>query len=166
MHASPLLFYSLVVLPALQRHLDFYCQVCLFTAGLEEVASKIVDHFDTLKVFSVRFYKSDCKLTPSGYVKDLTKLRPRPLRSIVLVDDNPSACSLQPECFLPVKKWIGQHDDSELQILQKQLELLLQHCSCPESFSVGLHFLRLHRQYAAMHPTVDEQQWMQVRFLL
>lgn len=140
-------------------------QVGLFTAGLEEVASKIVDRFDEHKVFSFRLYKNDCKLTPNGYVKDLTKLRPRPSRSIVLVDDNPMACSLQPESSLLIKKWTGQPDDNELQILAQQLEVLLKHCSCPESFSAGLHFLRLHRQYALAHQTVDEQQWIQVRFV-
>jgi TFIIF-interacting CTD phosphatase-like protein len=140
----------------------FWLQVGLFTAGLEEVASKIVDRFDTLKVFLFRFYKNDCKLTPNGYIKDLNKLRPRPLRSIVLVDDNPFACSLQPECSIPIKKWTGQPDDNELQILARQLELLLKHSSCPESFNAGLHFLRLHRQYVASHQIEDEQQWIQV----
>jgi hypothetical protein len=140
-------------------------QVGLFTAGLEEVASKIVDRFDTCKAFSFRLYKNDCKLTPNGYVKDLNKLRPRPLRSIVLVDDNPFACSLQPECSLPIRKWTGESDDNELQILAVQLELLLKHCSCPESFSAGLHFLRLHRQFVASHQIKDEQQWIQVRIV-
>jgi hypothetical protein len=148
-----------------RRDDDLIYQVGLFTAGLEEVASKIVDRFDVHKVFSFRLYKNDCKLTPNGYVKDLTKLRPRPSRSIVLVDDNPIACSLQPECSLLVKKWTGQPDDNELRILQQQLEVLLKHCSCPESFSAGLHFLRLHRQYALTHRTVDEHQWIQVRFV-
>jgi hypothetical protein len=136
--------------------------VGLFTAGLEEVASKIVDRFDAHKAFSFRMFKDHCKLTQGGYVKDLTKLRPRPLRSIVIVDDNPLAYSLQPECSLPIKKWTGQLDDNELEILAKQLELLLTHCSCPESFSAGLHFLRLHRQYCMKHEAHDEQQWLQV----
>jgi TFIIF-interacting CTD phosphatase-like protein len=160
------LFHSLVSPVGHHLSLDFRCQVVLFTAGLEEVASKIVDRFDTLKAFSCRYFKSDCKLTPNGYVKDLTKLRPRPLPSIVLVDDNPMACSMQPECFLAIKKWTGQLDDNELQILEKQLEVLLKHCSCPESFSAGLHFLRLHRQYAMSHPNLDEEQWIQVRYVM
>jgi hypothetical protein len=157
-------FFALTAI--LLRQVNVVGQVGLFTAGLQEVASKIVDRLDTEKVFSFRLFKNDCKLTPSGYVKDLNRLKPRPLRSIVLVDDSPVSYSMQPECSLPITKWIGAPDDNELQILAEQLELLLKYSSCPDSFNSGLHFLRLHRQYAAIHRAPDQQQWIHVRFVI
>jgi hypothetical protein len=97
------------------------------------------------------FGRDQCTIINDGEhkIKDLAKLRPRPLESIVILDDNPISSKLQPQCSLPIKKWTHDQHDIELSHVTRQLELLLRMTTCALSFAAGI--LRLNSRALITH---------------
>ena len=93
-----------------------------FTAGTRDYASPILDRLarDAGVTFRKRFYREDCTLMPgeaSGtfvFAKDLTKLGEKDLSGVLLLDNTPSAYSLQPQCGVPIQSFYGDPDDVAL----------------------------------------------------
>ncbi|KAF6167398.1 hypothetical protein GIB67_020704 [Kingdonia uniflora] len=97
-------------------------EIVVFTAGLKEYASLVLDKLDTNGVISYRLYRDSCKQVDGKCVKDLSETG-RDMKSVVLVDDNPNAYSLQPKNALPVCPFIDDLGDKELQKVIKFLEV-------------------------------------------
>ncbi|WVZ88517.1 hypothetical protein U9M48_035034 [Paspalum notatum var. saurae] len=91
-------------------------EVVVFTAGIQEYASLVLDHLDPDgKVFAHRLYRGACRDAGDGtLVKDLAATG-RALDRAVIVDDNPDAYALQPENAVPVTPFVDDHNDLELQ---------------------------------------------------
>uniref|UniRef100_A0A0E0KZM9 FCP1 homology domain-containing protein n=1 Tax=Oryza punctata TaxID=4537 RepID=A0A0E0KZM9_ORYPU len=91
-------------------------ELVVFTAGLPEYASLVLDRLDPGGVlFAHRLYRGACRDAGDGrLVKDLAATG-RDLRRAVIVDDNPNAYSLQPENAVPVAPFIDDADDNELE---------------------------------------------------
>lgn len=87
-------------------------EVVVFTAGLPEYASPILDAIDpTGELISARVYREGTTRTPYYQcVKDLSRLG-RDLRRVVLVDDTPLAFLRQPRNGVPVLAFRGDPDD-------------------------------------------------------
>ncbi|KAG7598673.1 Dullard phosphatase domain eukaryotic [Arabidopsis suecica] len=97
-------------------------KVVVFTAGLEEYASQVLDKLDKNGVISQRLYRDSCTEVSGKYVKDLSLVVGKDLRSALIVDDNPSSYSLQPENGVPIKAFVDDLKDQELLDLVEFLE--------------------------------------------
>uniref|UniRef100_A0A6N2KGC4 FCP1 homology domain-containing protein n=1 Tax=Salix viminalis TaxID=40686 RepID=A0A6N2KGC4_SALVM len=89
-------------------------EVVVFTAGLKEYASLVLDRIDTKGLISHRLYRDSCKEIDGKYVKDLSEMG-RDLGRVVIVDDNPNSYNYQPRNAIPVKPFIDDLGDSELE---------------------------------------------------
>ncbi|KAF0924686.1 hypothetical protein E2562_010278 [Oryza meyeriana var. granulata] len=91
-------------------------ELVVFTAGLPEYASLVLDRLDPAgELFSHRLYRGACRDPGDGrLVKDLAATG-RELHRAVIVDDNPNAYSLQPENAVPVAPFIDDANDQELE---------------------------------------------------
>lgn len=96
--------------------LDERFEVVVFTAGLREYASLVLDRLDPNAVISHRLYRDSCKEMDGKYVKDLSGLG-RDLGRVVIVDDNPNAYGLQPENAIPIRPFTDDLGDNELRRL-------------------------------------------------
>nr|XP_010916740.3 probable C-terminal domain small phosphatase [Elaeis guineensis] len=98
-------------------------EVVVFTAGLREYASLVLDHLDPGgEIISHRLYRDSCKEMEGKFVKDLSVMG-RDLDRVVIVDDNPNAYAFQPENAVPVAPFINDLGDRELQKVIKFLEV-------------------------------------------
>ncbi|KAH7568718.1 hypothetical protein ACOSP7_011746 [Xanthoceras sorbifolium] len=88
-------------------------EVVVFTAGLKEYASLVLDRLDKKGLISHRLYRDSCKQFDGKFVKDLSEVG-RDLKKAVIVDDNPNAYHFQPENAIPVKPFTGDNCDVEL----------------------------------------------------
>jgi carboxy-terminal domain RNA polymerase II polypeptide A small phosphatase len=99
-------------------------EVVVFTAGLQEYASLVLDRLDPDgNLFAHRLYRGACRDAGDGrLVKDLAATG-RPLYRAVIVDDNPNAYALQPENAVPVAPFVDDHNDQELQRVMAFLDV-------------------------------------------
>ncbi|XP_020585385.1 probable C-terminal domain small phosphatase [Phalaenopsis equestris] len=97
-------------------------EVVIFTAGLREYASLVLERLDpNNKLISHRLYRDSCREMEVGkLVKDLSGLG-RDMGKVVIVDDNPASFSLQKENAIPVSPFINDLDDRELREVMKFL---------------------------------------------
>ncbi|ESQ39705.1 hypothetical protein EUTSA_v10000984mg [Eutrema salsugineum] len=92
-------------------------QIVVFTAGLREYASLVLDKLDPeRRVISRSFYRDACSEIDGRLVKDLGFVT-KDLRRVVIVDDNPNAYALQPENAFPIKPFSDDLNDIELKKL-------------------------------------------------
>jgi Dullard-like phosphatase family protein len=112
-------------------------EVVVFTAGMREYASPILDRLDPdNKIFGRRFYRDDCSVVEAVdaadgskqamLVKDLRILgipEHELGRRVRIVDNTPSAYALQPQCGVPIKSFMGE--DAEDRALLDVLARLL-----------------------------------------
>ena len=96
-------------------------EIVVFTAGLREYASLVLDMLDKKGIISHRLYRDSCKEIDGKFVKDLSDLG-RDLKRVVIVDDNPNAYFLQPENAIPMIPFIDDLADAELENLVQFLE--------------------------------------------
>ncbi|KAF5738282.1 putative Carboxy-terminal domain RNA polymerase II polypeptide A small phosphatase [Tripterygium wilfordii] len=110
--------------PGLDEFLEFLngkFEVVVFTAGLKEYASLVLDRIDKKGVISHRLYRDSCKEVDGRFVKDLSATG-RELNRVVIVDDNPNACAFQPENAIQIRPFIDDQRDEELMRLVKFFE--------------------------------------------
>ena len=100
-------------------------EIVVFTAGLKEYASLVLNHLDKKSVISHRLYRDSCKEVDGKYVKDLSEIG-RDLRRVVIVDDNPNAYVYQPENAIPITSFVDDPADTELRKLVRFFEV----CDC------------------------------------
>ncbi|KAA0052598.1 hypothetical protein IC582_017803 [Cucumis melo] len=100
-------------------------EIVVFTAGLKEYASLVLNHLDKKSVISHRLYRDSCKEVDGKYVKDLSEIG-RDLRRVVIVDDNPNAYVYQPENAIPIPSFVDDPADMELRKLVRFFEV----CDC------------------------------------
>ncbi|KAG0465479.1 hypothetical protein HPP92_019643 [Vanilla planifolia] len=90
-------------------------EVVIYTAGLKEYASLVIDQLDPGGgMVTHRLYRDSCLEEEGGkMVKDLSSLG-RNLDRVVIVDDNPVSYSLQKENAIPVASFVDDPRDKEL----------------------------------------------------
>jgi RNA polymerase II subunit A small phosphatase-like protein len=116
-------------------------EVVVFTAGLKEYASPILDAIDPSgALIAARVYRDGTTRTPYYQcVKDLARLG-RPLERTVLVDDTPLAFLRQPRNGVPVLAFRGDPDD---RLLTEAVLPLLQVRRRPTRLGGGFSLLRV-----------------------
>ncbi|KAL4585751.1 hypothetical protein LXL04_010376 [Taraxacum kok-saghyz] len=91
-------------------------EIVVFTAGIEQYASLVLNNLDWRGLISHRLYRNSCKEFEGRFVKDLSDLG-RDLKKAVIVDDNPNSYSLQPENAIPIRPFTDDLGDDELKKL-------------------------------------------------
>ncbi|KAI5659811.1 hypothetical protein M9H77_28604 [Catharanthus roseus] len=110
--------------PFLDEFLEFLnkeFEIVIFTAGIEEYASLVLDRIDKKGLISHRLYRDSCRELDGKFVKDLAELG-RDLNRVVIVDDNPNSYALQPQNAIPIRPFIDDIGDEELKNLIKFFE--------------------------------------------
>lgn len=105
--------------PFVEKFLDFLgekFEVVIFTAGIEEYAKLVVDRIDRRNAISHRLYRDSCREIEGKFVKDLSELG-RDLKNVVIVDDNPNCYMLQPDNAIPIRPFVDDLEDMELEKL-------------------------------------------------
>lgn len=102
---------------------DLY-EVAVYTASMENYGTVILDQIDHERLISYRLFRNCCSLIKGNLVKNLARLG-RDLKDVVIVDNSPSCYTLQPCNGIPVKSWIDDKRDCELEKLADVLELLI-----------------------------------------
>lgn len=96
------------------RRASEFCELVLFTAGLESYALPLTSTIDPEKHITARLYRRHCVSTATrDNVKDLGRLG-RPLERTVLIDNNPFSFCLQPQNGIPIQPFDGDPDDDVL----------------------------------------------------
>ncbi|KAK9706845.1 hypothetical protein RND81_07G155900 [Saponaria officinalis] len=93
-------------------------EIVVFTAGLREYASLVLDVLDKNGVINHRLYRDSCREIEGKYVKDLSQMG-RDLWKVVIVDDNPNSYAFQPENAIQIKPFVDDLGDNELEKLIK-----------------------------------------------
>lgn len=105
--------------PFMDEFLEFLSEkfeVVVFTAGLKEYASLVLDRIDRKGLISHRLYRDSCKEVDGMFVKDLSD-KGRDMKKVVIVDDNPNSYLFQPENAIPIRPFTNDLADGELKKL-------------------------------------------------
>jgi TFIIF-interacting CTD phosphatase-like protein len=91
-------------------------EVVLFTASVASHADAALRAIgpDVDALVRRRFYRGSCSVVAFTVVKDLRVLGEDDLEGVVIVDDRPSAFSLQPRNGVAVPAWYGDEHDTAL----------------------------------------------------
>ena len=113
----------------LVRASSMFDELAVFTAGTRPYAEPIIDSLEAGSGvrFRQRFYRDSCtpllgapgpdgQPTVVGYAKDLRIVWPD-LGRVLLLDNTPTAYSLQPSCGVPIASFYGDPDDALLDAL-------------------------------------------------
>jgi len=96
-------------------------EVVVFTASVSKYADQVMDMLDPYKMCHHRLFRESCVFHRGNYVKDLGRLG-RPLKSVIIVDNNPGAYLFNPENAVPIDSWFDDPNDTELLDLAPFLE--------------------------------------------
>ena len=106
----------------LRRVASMFDRLVVFTAGTRPYAEPIIDALEASSGVRIaqRLYRDDCTpiIRPAegvlvGYAKDLRRVWPDMSR-VLLLDNTPSAYSLQPRCGVPIESFFGDPADRAL----------------------------------------------------
>ncbi|KAJ8549425.1 hypothetical protein K7X08_033132 [Anisodus acutangulus] len=100
----------------LLEYLSEKFEVVVFTAGLKEYASLVIDRIDRKGLISHRLYRDSCKEVDGKFVKDLSDMG-RDMKRVAIVDDNPNSYLFQPENAIPIRPFTDDLGDGELKKL-------------------------------------------------
>lgn len=95
------------------EHLSPLYELVVYTASVAKYANPLMDKLDPHKYVPHRLFREACTKTRGGYVKDLSKLG-RDLQKVCIIDNSPICYSLQPENAIPIKTWLEDPYDREL----------------------------------------------------
>ncbi|XP_042064509.1 probable C-terminal domain small phosphatase [Salvia splendens] len=96
-------------------------EIVIFTAGIEEYASLVLDKLDWRKAISHRLYRNSCRAVDGKFVKDLGEIG-RELSRVVIIDDNPNSYQFQPENAIPIRPFVDDLGDEELRKMMQLFE--------------------------------------------
>jgi hypothetical protein len=136
-------------------------RLAVFTAGKKAYARPILKHIDPQgKFFERMLFQHHCDQTT--FAKDLTLIE-KDLSNVVLLDNNPTAYSLQPRNGLPINDFYGENDlDRELAMVSGFLKSCSNSRYCPDIRDAASQwqktFYDTHNQRAAEYLEVDTKE--------
>ena len=109
----------LIIRPHLFEFLDYACEhfeIIVFTASETDYANAILDYIEKdKKYFIKRLYRDSCLyLNPGLYIKDLTILRNRSLKDIIIVDNSVYCFANQLSNGILISSFFNDQEDSML----------------------------------------------------
>ncbi|KAK9453740.1 NLI interacting factor-like phosphatase-domain-containing protein [Dipodascopsis uninucleata] len=95
-------------------YLSQYYEIVLFSSEYANFAERTVIKLDPYHLFlSMAFFRESSYYIDGKIVKDIEDIN-RDLKKVVMVDVDPAAYSRQPDNAVPLKKWDGNPNDTEL----------------------------------------------------
>lgn len=88
-------------------------EVVVFTASVSKYGDPLLDRLDPNNYVHHRLFRESCLQVEGSYIKNLAWLG-RNLHDVVIIDNSPSAYSLQPFNAVPVSSWFSDVHDNEL----------------------------------------------------
>jgi len=79
----------------------------VFTASLRQYADPVIDVLDPQRLIKRRFFRESCLQRGGVYIKDLQSVY-HDLSQMVIIDNSPTAYSLNRENAIPISDWTGQ----------------------------------------------------------
>ncbi|KNA17510.1 hypothetical protein SOVF_079280 [Spinacia oleracea] len=104
------------------QYLSEKFEIVVFTAGLRDYASLVLDVLDKNRVINHRLYRDSCRELDGKYVKDLAQMG-RDLWKVAIIDDNPNSYAFQPENAIQIKPFTDDLQDNELSKLSRFFEV-------------------------------------------
>lgn len=98
-------------------------ELAVFTASVAKYANAVLNKLDPRGLIKHRLFREHCVVTSSGLVKDLSQLG-RKLKDVMILDNSPVCYALQPFNAVPIKTWIDDKNDKQLEELWPVLQLL------------------------------------------
>jgi RNA polymerase II subunit A small phosphatase-like protein len=98
-------------------------ELVIFTASISKYANPLLNIIDKMGFVPFRLFREHCTLINTTFVKDLTLLG-RDLKDIIILDNNPTAYSLNHYNGFPIKSWFDDKNDEELLKITPILEFL------------------------------------------
>lgn len=90
-------------------------EVVVFTASHSCYANPVIDFIDPKRVVSHRLFRENCSVLSEGlYTKDLTVIKNRALKDLILVDNAIYSFFLQMSNGVPIIPFYNNKDDTEL----------------------------------------------------
>ncbi|CAD8204752.1 unnamed protein product [Paramecium pentaurelia] len=90
-----------------------YCEIIIFTAGLQSYADHAIAELQCDEYIDYRLYRPHTTFNGNNFVKDISKVG-RPLERTIIVDNTPTNYEQQQDNGLLVSTWIDQEQDREL----------------------------------------------------
>lgn len=98
-------------------------EVVIFTAGIKNYASPLLNKLDPNKYISYRLYREHCTQCNKLYIKDLNTIG-RDLKDTIIIDNNPISYAFNKDNGLPIITWMTNQNDDELMKMVPLLEML------------------------------------------
>ena len=95
------------------KEMSLYYDIIIYTASISEYASYLLDELDKYKIITKRFYRNNCLLNNGMYIKDL-RIIGKPLKDLIIIDNNPISYINNINNGLPILSWYGDAQDIEL----------------------------------------------------
>ena len=98
-------------------------ELVIFTASISKYANPLLNIVDKMNYVPFRLFREHCTLINTAFVKDLNLLG-RDVKDIIILDNNPTAYSLNHYNGFPIKSWFDDKNDDELLKICPILEFL------------------------------------------
>ena len=98
-------------------------ELVIFTASISKYANPLLNIVDKMNYVPFRLFREHCTLINTAFVKDLNLLG-RDVKDIIILDNNPTAYSLNHYNGFPIKSWFDDKNDNELLKICPILEFL------------------------------------------
>ena len=98
-------------------------ELVIFTASISKYANPLLNIVDKMGYVPFRLFREHCTLINTAFVKDLSLLG-RDFKDIIILDNNPTAYSLNHYNGFPIKSWFDDKNDNELLKICPILEFL------------------------------------------
>ena len=98
-------------------------ELVIFTASISKYANPLLNIVDKMGHVPFRLFREHCTLINTAFVKDLSLLG-RDFKDIIILDNNPTAYSLNHYNGFPIKSWFDDKNDDELLKICPILEFL------------------------------------------
>ena len=98
-------------------------ELVIFTASISKYANPLLNIVDKMGHVPFRLFREHCTLINTAFVKDLSLLG-RDFKDIIILDNNPTAYSLNHYNGFPIKSWFDDKKDDELLKICPILEFL------------------------------------------
>ena len=98
-------------------------ELVIFTASISKYANPLLNIVDKMGYVPFRLFREHCTLINTAFVKDLNLLG-RDAKDLIILDNNPTAYSLNHYNGFPIKSWFDDKNDDELLKICPILEFL------------------------------------------
>ena len=96
----------------LQQMSSLY-EIIVFTASIAEYAEPLLQELDSNRIIKYKLNRSHCLFYEGNYIKDLRVIK-RPIKDLIIIDNNPIAYALNQENGIPILSWFDNINDTEL----------------------------------------------------